>query len=61
MEQPTRTQNGVDGICVFGSTGGNGSFTDDEMKKTTAPAGQARWRTHRGDRWHWSANEPWAE
>ena len=31
-------QTGVDGICVFGSTGGNGSFTDDEMKKTTAMA-----------------------
>ena len=31
-------QNGVDGICVFGSTGGNGSFTDEEMKKTTALA-----------------------
>jgi 4-hydroxy-tetrahydrodipicolinate synthase len=31
-------ENGVDGICVFGSTGGNGSFTDDEMRKTTAIA-----------------------
>lgn len=31
-------ENGVDGICVFGSTGGNGSFTDEEMKKTTALA-----------------------
>lgn len=31
-------ENGVDGICVFGSTGGNGSFTDAEMKKTTALA-----------------------
>ena len=31
-------ENGVEGICVFGSTGGNGSFTDDEMKKTTALA-----------------------
>lgn len=30
--------NKVDGICIFGSTGGNGSFTDDEMKKTTAIA-----------------------
>jgi 4-hydroxy-tetrahydrodipicolinate synthase len=30
--------NGVDGICVFGSTGGNGSFSDDEMKRTTALA-----------------------
>lgn len=29
-------ENGVDGICIFGSTGGNGSFTDDEMKATTA-------------------------
>lgn len=27
--------NGVHGICIFGSTGGNGSFSDDEMKKTT--------------------------
>ena len=26
---------GVDGICVLGSTGGNGSFADDEMKRTT--------------------------
>ena len=31
-------ENGVDGVCVFGSTGGNGSFTDEEMKKTTAIA-----------------------
>ena len=31
-------QNGVDGVCIFGSTGGNGSFTDDEMKKTAAIA-----------------------
>jgi 4-hydroxy-tetrahydrodipicolinate synthase len=28
-------ENGVDGICVFGSTGGNGSFADDEMKAAT--------------------------
>jgi 4-hydroxy-tetrahydrodipicolinate synthase len=28
--------NGVHGICIFGSTGGNGSFSDEEMKKTTA-------------------------
>ncbi|MEH2513365.1 4-hydroxy-tetrahydrodipicolinate synthase [Nitrobacteraceae bacterium AZCC 1564] len=27
--------NGVHGVCIFGSTGGNGSFSDDEMKKTT--------------------------
>lgn len=25
-------ENGVDGICVFGSTGGNGSFNEEEMK-----------------------------
>jgi 4-hydroxy-tetrahydrodipicolinate synthase len=31
-------ENGVDGVCIFGSTGGNGSFTDDEMKKATAIA-----------------------
>lgn len=30
--------NGVDGICVFGSTGGNGSFSDDEMRKATEVA-----------------------
>jgi 4-hydroxy-tetrahydrodipicolinate synthase len=30
--------NGVDGVCIFGSTGGNGSFTDEEMKKATAAA-----------------------
>jgi 4-hydroxy-tetrahydrodipicolinate synthase len=28
-------ENGVDGICVFGSTGGNGSFTEAEMKSAT--------------------------
>jgi 4-hydroxy-tetrahydrodipicolinate synthase len=27
--------NGVDGVCLFGSTGGNGSFSDDEMKTAT--------------------------
>lgn len=27
--------NGVDGICLFGSTGGNGSFSEEEMKRTT--------------------------
>ena len=26
-------ENGVDGVCVFGSTGGNGSFSEDEMKR----------------------------
>lgn len=26
---------GVDGVCLFGSTGGNGSFTDEEMKAAT--------------------------
>lgn len=31
-------ENGVDGVCIFGSTGGNGSFTDDEMKKATTVA-----------------------
>ena len=25
--------NRVDGVCVFGSTGGNGSFSEDEMKR----------------------------
>lgn len=29
-------ENGVHGVCIFGSTGGNGSFSDDEMKATTA-------------------------
>ncbi|MBX3523382.1 MAG: dihydrodipicolinate synthase family protein [Xanthobacteraceae bacterium] len=33
-----QVQNGVDGVCIFGSTGGNGSFTDDEMKKTVSAA-----------------------
>lgn len=31
-------ENGVNGICVFGSTGGNGSFTEDEMLRATAVA-----------------------
>ena len=31
-------ENKVDGICIFGSTGGNGSFTDEEMKKTVSAA-----------------------
>ncbi len=31
-------ENGVDGVCIFGSTGGTGSFSDDEMKKATAIA-----------------------
>jgi 4-hydroxy-tetrahydrodipicolinate synthase len=26
-------EQGVDGICVLGSTGGNGSFSEDEMKR----------------------------
>ena len=26
-------ENKVDGVCVFGSTGGNGSFSDEEMRK----------------------------
>jgi 4-hydroxy-tetrahydrodipicolinate synthase len=25
----------VDGVCIFGSTGGNGSFSDEEMKRAT--------------------------
>ena len=29
-------ENGVHGVCIFGSTGGNGSFSDEEMKETTA-------------------------
>ena len=28
-------ENAVDGVCLFGSTGGNGSFSDDEMKTAT--------------------------
>jgi 4-hydroxy-tetrahydrodipicolinate synthase len=28
-------ENQVDGVCIFGSTGGNGSFTDEEMKRAT--------------------------
>lgn len=31
-------ENGVDGVCIFGSTGGNGSFSDEEMKRATAAA-----------------------
>jgi 4-hydroxy-tetrahydrodipicolinate synthase len=31
-------ENGVDGICIFGSTGGNGSFSDEEMRKATEVA-----------------------
>jgi 4-hydroxy-tetrahydrodipicolinate synthase len=30
--------NGVDGVCVFGSTGGNGSFTEEEMMRGTEVA-----------------------
>jgi 4-hydroxy-tetrahydrodipicolinate synthase len=30
--------NGVDGICIFGSTGGNGSFTEEEMMRGTEVA-----------------------
>ena len=26
-------ENGVHGVCIFGSTGGNGSFSDEEMKR----------------------------
>jgi dihydrodipicolinate synthase/N-acetylneuraminate lyase len=32
-------ENGVDGVCIFGSTGGNGSFSDEEMMRTTRAAG----------------------
>lgn len=28
-------ENGVDGVCIFGSTGGNGSFSHEEMKAAT--------------------------
>jgi len=28
-------ENGVDGVCVFGSTGGNGSFSEEEMLRGT--------------------------
>jgi 4-hydroxy-tetrahydrodipicolinate synthase len=31
-------ENKVDGICLFGSTGGNGSFSEEEMKKATGVA-----------------------
>jgi 4-hydroxy-tetrahydrodipicolinate synthase len=31
-------EHGVDGVCVFGSTGGNGSFTDAEMMQATRAA-----------------------
>lgn len=31
-------ENRVHGVCIFGSTGGNGSFTEDEMKKATTAA-----------------------
>lgn len=31
-------ENDVTGVCLFGSTGGNGSFTDDEMRAATAIA-----------------------
>jgi 4-hydroxy-tetrahydrodipicolinate synthase len=31
-------ENNVDGICIFGSTGGNGSFTEEEMRRATAVA-----------------------
>ena len=30
--------NGVDGICIFGSTGGNGSFPEEEMMRGTEVA-----------------------
>jgi 4-hydroxy-tetrahydrodipicolinate synthase len=30
----------VDGICVLGSTGGNGSFSDEEMRSATAIAAE---------------------
>jgi 4-hydroxy-tetrahydrodipicolinate synthase len=31
-------ESGVHGVCIFGSTGGNGSFSDEEMKHATAIA-----------------------
>lgn len=31
-------QNGVNGVCVFGSTGGNGSFSEEEMLRATSIA-----------------------
>lgn len=31
-------EHGVDGVCVFGSTGGNGSFSDSEMRQATSVA-----------------------
>lgn len=31
-------ENEVDGICLFGSTGGNGSFSEDEMRRATGIA-----------------------
>ncbi|HZP76087.1 MAG TPA: dihydrodipicolinate synthase family protein [Pseudolabrys sp.] len=31
-------ENGVDGVCLFGSTGGNGSFSPEEMKAATTAA-----------------------
>jgi len=33
-----QVEHAVDGICIFGSTGGNGSFTEAEMKRATAAA-----------------------
>lgn len=31
-------ENGVSGVCIFGSTGGNGSFSEEEMLLATAAA-----------------------
>lgn len=31
-------ENKVDGVCIVGSTGGNGSFSDTEMRKATEVA-----------------------
>ena len=31
-------EHNVDGICVLGSTGGNGSFSDEEMRSATVIA-----------------------
>lgn len=31
-------ENEVDGVCIFGSTGGNGSFTEEEMMRGTEVA-----------------------
>ena len=49
-------ENGVDGVCIFGSTGGNGSFTDEEMKNNRR-CGKARCRPHIGRGRYGRAND----